>query len=188
MSTRSPRADAVRNREAIVDAAVALFGRDPRASLADVATAAGVGRVTLYGHFSSRDELLEAAVARAIARADADLAELDLTGDALAALDRLVRHSWEIVAGFHGLLVAMDRDFPSEHLRNHHAAPLARLEALVRRGQDEGSMRTDLSASWLTTCTTVILHSAAAELRAGRLGDGEPAEIVAATVRSLMAR
>ena len=184
----SPRSDAARNRTAIVDAALELVGRDPQASLADIASAAGVGRVTLYGHFSSREELLEAALRRAIERADADLAEVDLTGDALVALERLVRGSWEIVARFHGLLAAMQRAVDTEHIRSHHAAPLERLEALVRRGQDEGSVRTDVPASWLTTCTTVILHTAAAEVRAGRLGDGEPSDVVAATIRSLVAR
>ncbi len=55
-----PRADAARNREAIIDAALVALGRDPHASLLDVAHQAGVGRATLYRHFANRTELVTA--------------------------------------------------------------------------------------------------------------------------------
>jgi len=55
------RADALRNRERIVDAASRLLERSPSATLADIAAASGVSRSTLYRHFASREEL-EAAI------------------------------------------------------------------------------------------------------------------------------
>ncbi|PZG15983.1 TetR/AcrR family transcriptional regulator [Nonomuraea aridisoli] len=51
------RADAERNIAAILDAATRLISADPTVSVADIAKAAGVGRVTLYGHFPSRKAL-----------------------------------------------------------------------------------------------------------------------------------
>lgn len=185
---RGPRADAARNREAILDAALELYGRDPQASLAEVATAAGVGRVTLYGHFATREELLEATLARALERAEVTLAEVDLGGPAIEALDRVVRSSWEVVAGFHGLLAALERHVDAAHIRAHHGEPIRRLEALLERGRAEGSVRTDLPVGWLVTCITTVVHTAAAELRAGRLAGAAPSEVVAATVRSLVER
>src|SRR3954447_1965633 len=54
------RADAMRNRERILDAAERLLQRSPSATLADIAAAAGVARSTLHRRFASRDHLLAA--------------------------------------------------------------------------------------------------------------------------------
>jgi AcrR family transcriptional regulator len=62
VETRSLRADAQRNRDALLAAATAAFtehGTD--ASLEDVARRAGVGIGTLYRHFPTRLALVEAA-------------------------------------------------------------------------------------------------------------------------------
>jgi serine phosphatase RsbU (regulator of sigma subunit) len=54
------RADAMRNRERILDAAERLLERSPSATLADIAAAAGVARSTLHRRFPSRDDLVAA--------------------------------------------------------------------------------------------------------------------------------
>jgi AcrR family transcriptional regulator len=60
-SERKPRADAQRNRERILEVAKQAFTRSgANASLDDIAKEAGVGPGTLYRHFPTRDELLEA--------------------------------------------------------------------------------------------------------------------------------
>ena len=51
------RADARRNIQLILDAAEACLTRDADASMSDIATEAGLGRVTIYGHFASRQVL-----------------------------------------------------------------------------------------------------------------------------------
>lgn len=185
-STRSTRSDALRNRDAILDAAVACLSEDPGASMADIAKAAGVVRVTVYGHFASREELIEAVLIRTIERSEAELAAVDLGGDAVAALDRLVRRSWRIVDTFHRLIGAAEDALSNERIMAHHAEPMARVQALIERGQREGSMRRDLGAEWLTSCFTALLHAAAAELRAGRLAEDDADRVVAATVVSLV--
>ncbi|MBA3262624.1 MAG: serine/threonine-protein phosphatase [Thermoleophilaceae bacterium] len=58
--TELRRADALRNRERILDAAERMLERSPSASLADIAAAAGVARSTLHRRFRTRDELLAA--------------------------------------------------------------------------------------------------------------------------------
>ncbi len=185
-SSRSTRRDALRNRDAILDAAARCLSDDPGASMSDIAKAAGVVRVTVYGHFASREELVEAVLIRTIDRSEAELAELDLEGDPVAALDRLVRRSWRIVDTFHRLLGAAEEALSNERIMAHHAEPMARVQALIERGQREGSMRRDLSAEWLTTCFSALLHSAAAELRAGRLAEADADRVVATTVVSLL--
>src|SRR5271168_505611 len=58
---RKPRSDAQRNRERILEVAKEAFTRSgANTSLDDIAKQAGVGPGTLYRHFSTRDQLLEA--------------------------------------------------------------------------------------------------------------------------------
>ncbi|MDQ0893720.1 TetR/AcrR family transcriptional regulator [Agromyces ramosus] len=185
--TRAPRSDAVRNRDAILDAAIECLSEDPTASMADIAKAAGVGRVTVYGHFSSRELLLESVLIRTIDRSEADLAGIDLDGDPVAALERLVRRSWRIVETFHRLLGAAEESLSNDRILAHHAEPMARVQGLIARGQRDGAMRRDLRAEWLSACFTAVLHAAAGELRGGRLTEAEADRVVVATVISLVA-
>ena len=180
------RSDAVRNRDAILDAALERLTADPGASIGDIAMAAGVGRVTVYGHFSSREQLIEAVLIRTIERSEAELAGIDLDGDPVAALDRLVRRSWRIVDRFHRLLGVAEESLSNDRILAHHGEPMARVHALIERGQRAGAMRRDLSAEWLTTCFHALLHSAAGELRAGSLAEADADRVVAATVVSLV--
>ena len=78
-TTRARRADAERNIAAIIEAAIATFGRDPDASMADVAAAAGVGRVTLYAHFPNRQALIEATLDHVLSQGRAALRPLTST-------------------------------------------------------------------------------------------------------------
>src|ERR1700751_4044712 len=58
---RKPRTDAKRNRERILEVAKQAFSQSgANASLDEIAKQAGVGPGTLYRHFPTREELLEA--------------------------------------------------------------------------------------------------------------------------------
>jgi TetR/AcrR family transcriptional repressor of mexCD-oprJ operon len=184
--TRALRADAARNRDAILDAALHSLGTNPHASMTDIAAAAGVGRVTVYGHFSSRDDLLEALIIRTIQRAEAEFSALDLSGPPVDALELLLRRSWRIVDSIHGLLAAAEEAFSNDRLLEHHQQPQARIEELLKRGQADGTFRSDLDAAWLTSCITAIVHTAAGELRKGRLAETGADRVVTATVMSLV--
>lgn len=62
-SPRPLRADALRNRQALLTAAADAFARHGvSASLDEVARAAGVGPGTLYRHFPTRDQLVRAVI------------------------------------------------------------------------------------------------------------------------------
>jgi TetR/AcrR family transcriptional repressor of mexCD-oprJ operon len=184
---RPRRADAVRNRDAILDAALGSLLENPQAGMAEIAQAAGVGRVTLYGHFSSREELIDALFERTIRRAEAQLATLDLDGDPEEALEILVRSSWRIVDAFHRLLAAAEHALSPDRIRDHHQQPMQRVSRLIARGQAEGRFRQDQPIAWLTACFYAILHAAAAEVRTGRLAESDAATVIPATIKVMLA-
>ncbi|WP_156037761.1 TetR/AcrR family transcriptional regulator, partial [Glycomyces tenuis] len=97
-SARQPagprRADAQRNIDKILTAGLKLYSSRPGVSVAEVAQAAGVGRVTLYGHFPSRTELAKALMTRAFEETEAAWASVETDGPADEALDRLLREQW----------------------------------------------------------------------------------------------
>lgn len=181
---RERRADARRNIAAILDAAVDSLARDPQASIADIAAAAGVGRITLYGHFSSRAELIDAAFGHAIHQADQVLDRVDLSGDPRDALTRLVASSWQIMNRLRSALAAAERDLPPERIRAHHGEPMSRVGSLISRGQREGSFRSDLPLEWLIALFYTVMHGAAAEIGAGRLQSADAARVITATLLS----
>ena len=60
------RAVAERNVEAILDAAERLLERRLQATISAVAAEAQLSRVTVYAHFPTREQLLEAVAERAV--------------------------------------------------------------------------------------------------------------------------
>ncbi|MEV3987197.1 TetR/AcrR family transcriptional regulator [Nonomuraea sp. NPDC049758] len=181
------RADAERNIAAILEAGTRLLSDDPGASVAEIAKAAGVGRVTLYGHFPSREALVDAVLDHTVGLADAVLEDGALdTAPAPEAMAGLLHSSWEILDRHRRLFVAADRVLSTERIREHHDRPLRRVERLIARGQDDGDFRTDLPLEWLVTTFFAIIHSAAQEREAGRLAAEEVEPVLTRTMLSLL--
>ncbi|MFV2171567.1 TetR/AcrR family transcriptional regulator [Actinomadura sp. LOL_016] len=180
------RADAERNIARIVSAARTLLSTDPNASTDDIARAAGVGRMTLYGHFRTRADLVEAALTEALRDGDAALSAVDLSGDAREAIGRLLASSWKLVAESGALLTAAEGVLPAGRVRELHDPPARRVAELIGRGRDEGVLRTDLPESWLVGVVHYIVHGAAEEVRAGRLAAEDAADAVTKSVLSVL--
>lgn len=179
---RTRRADAQRNIAAILDAATDCLTRDPEISVADIAAAAGVGRITLYGHFRTRGDLVDAVLVRTIERADTVLDATDTTGDPREALTRLVAASWQIVHQFRNVLLAAQRELPAERIRGVHDRILRRVQSLIERGQRAGFFRGDLPKHWLVTTAFSLMHAAAEDTTAGRIKAGDAAALITATL------
>jgi TetR/AcrR family transcriptional repressor of mexCD-oprJ operon len=184
---RAQRADARRNVAAILDAATDCLARDPEMSLADIAAAAGVGRITLYGHFKTRAELVDAVLTRTIEHADAVLGATDTTGDPSDAVTRLVASSWQIVHQFRNILLAAQRELPAERIRGVHDPILRRVQSLIERGQRAGTFRTDLPKQWLITTAFSLMHAAAEDAAAGRIEADDAAGLITATLLAAFA-
>jgi AcrR family transcriptional regulator len=181
------RADAELNMARILDAAAACLSRSTTASMAEIAQAAGVGRVTVYGHFPSREALIEATLVRLLERGEAVLGGLDLSGDPREALRTIVESSWRLMADADAVLQAAQSVLPPGRIRELHAKPAQRVEKLVRRGQAEEAFRTDLPASWLVSVLYHVLKGAAADVSAGSLDPSDAPRFIVATVLAAFA-
>ncbi len=146
-SARRPRADAVRNRARIVETASQVFAlRGADASLEEIARGAGVGIGTLYRHFPTRDDLVEAVFHDRIDELEALADELlasDAPGDALATwlhaqLDQAATCRGLAAEAMLTMLAHRDAPSPCESMRQAGAALLARAQAAgeVRDGVD----------------------------------------------------
>jgi len=176
------RADARKNIAAILEAATACLAVNPDASVNDIASAAGVGRVTLYGHFENRADLVAQVVDRAIAWSDAELESVDLTGSAGEALGRLLEASWHVTHRYGGLVLAAQSALPERDLREAHEKPAQRVLKLLRRGRREGSFRTDMPLDWQVTTIQGVIHAASNAVHRGEVTADRAPGLVRATV------
>ncbi|MFJ9443763.1 TetR/AcrR family transcriptional regulator [Kitasatospora sp. NPDC101235] len=186
-SSTPRRADAERSITAILDAALVCFGRTPDATMTEIARTAGVGRVTLYGHFNSREAVLDATLERTLAEIAAALDAADPeTGPAAEALVRFL-HAPRLLDRFRGLYAAAVRHLGAEHVRHRHEPVFQRLDQLITRGQREGAFRSDLPSTWLATTLYALVHAAITEAEEGRLPADEAVDTLTATVLGLLA-
>jgi TetR/AcrR family transcriptional repressor of mexCD-oprJ operon len=181
------RADAQRNIAAITAAATELLSRDPEASMVEIARAAGVGRVTLYAHFPSREELVRAVLTEAITQSTAAIvATAPDEGPPAEAFARLIRTCWPMLARFDGLHQAAQQALPAEELRRRHDLPMVQVERVIARGREAGDFRTDLPVEWLVTTVYGLLHAASDEVSAGQLAAADAGDLLEETLLSVL--
>jgi AcrR family transcriptional regulator len=147
-STRKPRADAVRNRERVLEAAKAVFSAGgAEASLEAVARSAGVGIGTLYRHFPTREALFEAVYRREVQHL-ADLAEqLKHEAQPVDALRHWMRSNVKFVATKKGMSAALAlAAHSSSELSAYSFDRLTKaVGALLDRAAAAGEIRADIS-------------------------------------------
>jgi AcrR family transcriptional regulator len=186
-SPRPRRADAERSIAAILDAAVDVLAERPDASMAAIASAAGVTRQTVYAHYESREALLEAVADRALAETvrAIDGAEPD-RGPALEAVHRLIDAWWRTVGHHARVLEALSTTLPSrQEVLHFHGPILERLERLIARGQRAGDFDNALPAAWFAASFLGLMHAAADEVAARRLSPDDAARALERTVPRL---
>src|SRR6266550_7731042 len=105
---RKPRADAIRNRERVLETAKAVFSQGgPEASLEAVARRAGVGIGTLYRHFPTREALYEAVYRREVEQLGELAEQLKSASAPVDALRRWLRANVELVATKKGMIASL---------------------------------------------------------------------------------
>jgi AcrR family transcriptional regulator len=170
VSTRPRRADALRNRERVIEAAAQVFAeKGMDAGIPEIAARAGVGKATVYRSFPSKEHLV-AAVACERLKWITDQVTAALThpdpGRAFEEVIVLIAERQADDAAVAGSLAA---DVHSADLDAARATMMATFEALIDRGRAAGALRADATAADLR----VLFTGVAQVLRAA--GERDPA-------------
>jgi AcrR family transcriptional regulator len=147
--SKPPRADARRNRDAVLTAAKDVFARMGTDAPLDIVTrAAGVGRGTLYRHFPTREHLVAAIMADRAGALAAKARELLAAPDMLAAIMEWLRLYDRSAAEYPGMSAHVggglaDGSSPVTPACGEMTGDFA---ALLRCAQGEGRVRGDITA------------------------------------------
>jgi len=144
-SDRTLRADARRNRAAVIAAAKRLFadqGLD--AQMPDVAKGASVGVGTVYRHFPTKDDLIAALVADRFERLAQQARESLELADPWEGIADFIRFSAEIQAEDRGLCEVMGLRPDMMNAAALGAGLPELCDRLVKRAQRSGQLRRDL--------------------------------------------
>lgn len=178
-TTGAARADSLRNKQRIVEAAATAMVENPEVSVGEIAERAGLTRATVYRHYPDRDELVRAVAAQtATAMVPALLAEMRerTWPDALALLaERAVALS----AQHHELILRVAPRL-EESARLAVAGEPIQAEITARRSS--GEITNGLPDEWLALCIRTLCLAAIS-----RLSDPEvtPEKVTAHLTQSL---
>lgn len=178
-SARPLRADAVRNRARVLDAARASFAAEGLAVPLDViARRAGVGAGTVYRHFPTKEALFEAVIADQLA-ALADDAEARAAGEGDPGEQFFEFFAALLEDGTRKADLADALTSAGTGLQQETLASAARLQAalatLLDRAQRVGAVRRDLDTRDLHALAAGAL---AAERKRASGPGGEPGKLV----------
>ncbi|MFF1447669.1 TetR/AcrR family transcriptional regulator [Streptomyces sp. NPDC058274] len=143
------RRHAQANRRRILEAARESLSVDPDTTIDDIARAAGVARRTLYGHFASREELLDALADDAVETVRQTFVELRVPGEAPdVALARFTLAVWGIGDRYR-MLIALGRRGLKGGIHGVLTPVRALATELLAEGQRDGVFADHLPAEVL---------------------------------------
>ncbi len=182
VSTESSRVRSMNEtRDRILDVALDVLGGNPDAGMGDIASAAGVVRRTVYGHFPSRLDLVRTLTERAVTEVTAVLTEVNASdAEADATWVEFIARVWP-VAHRYRVLLALRRGEYGEAIHSLLGPVDELLADLVKRGQDSGVFARHLPAGMLSQLAYgAVFAIADSDLSNGDLGAR------AATITSLL--
>jgi AcrR family transcriptional regulator len=148
-ATKTLRSDARRNRERLVASARDLFAaRGVDVSVEEITQHAGLGMGTLYRHFPTKDDLVDAVLedtfAEIVGLAE-DGAEAE---DAWDGLTRFLEQALELHVQNRGVKdILATREHPARHAEAMRARIRPLLRRMVVRAQEQGALRPDFTFS-----------------------------------------
>src|SRR4051812_8965672 len=90
-------------------------------------------------------------------------------GEPREALERVLLATWQQLSQFHNVLAINMNRLSTKELRRRHLPMTSQLVPLFERGQAAGVFRNDASVEWQIAVVRAIVHTASAELQAGRI-------------------
>jgi AcrR family transcriptional regulator len=183
-SARPLRADAQRNRARLLEAAEVVFASEGIEAPVDlIAEKAGVGVGTLYRHFPTKEKLCEAILLERLAGITADARALACAEDPSAAFFGFLEYVVEQGCLKRDLMTAVmgagvEFELAAAEVKEElHAA----MEVLLRRAQEVGAVRPDVTA---VVVVSLIGATCQAAIHAGGGPESELLSIVCDGLRA----
>jgi AcrR family transcriptional regulator len=146
---RTPRADAVRNRDQLLAVATRVFmSADAEPSMRAIAREAGVGIATLYRHFPTRESLVDAVYQDQVARLTTGARELLGELPPAAAMRRWMDLFGDWIAAKNGMLDTLLAMIESGEITHGQTRTelLTAITTILDAGRAAGDLRPDVTA------------------------------------------
>ena len=149
-----------KSHNALMEAGLRLLNQNKEASLSDIASAAGVGRATLYRLFSNKDELVKAIALHC----------LELFDQATTPLESKARSVMHFMELLFETIMPMTDEFQFLMDLDYFADDIPEVEEIANQidkemielfdeGKREGSISKDLPSTWLNSYTEGLFIS-----------------------------
>ncbi len=163
-------------RDAIIEAAFAVFSKNPSAALSDVATLAGVGRATLHRHFAGRDELMRELAKIASKEMDAAVEEACADATSYSEVARLALQALIPLGDRHGFL-ALETFADDPELQAEYAREQKETAEMVDAAKGEGLFDTSVPISWIVQAYDHLIYAGWESVKAGETTHSQAAAL-----------
>ena len=169
-------------KQTLLQSAVAILAYNPGASLQDIASQAGVGRATLYRHFSSREALVRELALAAIAAIDQVTAqvreqELPAKEALLAFLEGVV----PLGDRFH-FLVSESSAYTDPEVSTAYERQMQELDDFVTTLKKEGVVALDIPNAWVSTTIDMLIWAGWSAVESGDIARNDAAKLAYRTL------
>ena len=154
---RPRRADALRNRDRVIEAAAEVFARKGLdAGIPEIAALAGVGKATVYRSFPSKEHLLAAVAAGRLGWVAEQITHALMDDDPAHAFEAVVVRIAERQADDGAVTGSLASDIHLPELDAARATMSSAWAALIDRGREAGVLRHDATVEDLRVLFTGI--------------------------------
>jgi len=169
--------------DAILEAAFGVLNTEPKASLADIAAAAGVGRATLHRHFGGREDLI-----RALARQ----AQYEVEQAANKAAEHAPSYSVALREILKAMIFLGDRHWFLAHesmdsfpdVRAEYDRQREELIDAIEAARKEGLFHAACPVEWIIQTYDHLIHAGWEMVRAGHATHAQAADLAWLTLKS----
>lgn len=158
---------------AVLEAASTVLAANPGASMSEIAEQAEVGRATLYRHFASREELINALALRSLDELEAATAHIESAAQSgRHAVELLFEAMAPLGARYQFLMnessIEADPAF-AERTRAYEAEMIE----LFEYAKSEGSISPDVPTAWAAAAFDALLYAAWAAVADGSVAPND---------------
>ncbi|WP_300682014.1 TetR/AcrR family transcriptional regulator [Nocardioides sp.] len=144
------RADARRNHEAVLAAAIEVFTEQGlEATIPEIAARAGVGKATVYRSYPSKADLIQAIAHQGAEWIHGCLIEASRNPDPLAGIEEFLTATMTRLAGdklMSDIFDSIDESGKLAHRDDErHREAESAIDSLLQRARDHGQIRTDIT-------------------------------------------